>query len=247
MQYCENCGSANEPSAIFCEACGVSLTDLPRSSFDADIQRMKQQTQHHHASVDDLKRSFRKRESQMSPEVKSYLLLILGGVLIIIGLTSLLEFPSFPSFSSFPRFPSFPSTSSIVIPIGFTLLALVLIFLIARNSSRDPLIFVAIALGILSFGTAVAIPGSSSIIVPIGFILVGIVCAVILYRHIEFDSVVLLGMIVLILAFGLMILIPGSSAIIFPVGLVLLGFIACGMGLKLNLKLSSRTNKEIPR
>lgn len=67
------------------------------------------------------------------------------------------------------------SVTDTIFPTGFVLVALILTYYFSRQSSRDPLFFVGVAVGILTLGAALTFEGAEDIFLSAGFILIAVV------------------------------------------------------------------------
>ncbi|MFW9779057.1 MAG: hypothetical protein ACFFE8_09415 [Candidatus Heimdallarchaeota archaeon] len=172
-----------------------------------------------------------------------YLIIIIGGFSIIVGFASLFDrFPSLPSMPRMPTMPSFPPlTGSILIPLGLTILASVIVFLVAKDSARDPVIFWIIEVLILTIGLSTLIPESSTILIPIGMTISGLLLVFLFSRRSNQPSGVYAGLYIAVLVVGIVLLIPGSSNLIIPIGFILIGFSLFAWGIRFRPETPSGT------
>jgi hypothetical protein len=243
MDICKKCGTSNESGSVFCAACGFQLSNqtsapdqpgfLKRSEFIT--KKEEYQSSEIPAKIQKTKLFHNEKYKQPDFPFIKYLVIVIGGFSVILGFSSLLDdYPSLPSMPSMPSMPTMPPlTGSIVVPLGLTILASVILFLSARDSTRDPVLFWIIEVLILTFGLSVLIPGASSILIPIGMTLAGLLCVFLFARRTDHHSALFGGLYIVVLMFGLVILIPGSANIIFPLGLILVGISLCFWGLRI--------------
>lgn len=242
----------NEDESFFCAACGLQLSNKPLPSGESQVLKAnefdfsKKEIKHKQIQnrFDSIRFTLSKRDYSTDSKVVQYAILLFGGFSILLGLAILFdEYPNLPSFPSFSSFPSFPPFSGyMMIPIGLTILASVFVFMIARDSNRDPLIFWIIEVLILTFGLTILLPGSSTIIIPIGSALAGLLFVYYLSRHSSRDRTLFIGLAIIVLTFNLGIMIPNSTDIIFPICFILIGLLMCSWALKQNPRTSINTN-----
>ncbi len=218
--FCEQCGDENKDGALFCAACGGTLQVFRSDAQEIDM--IKSQT----ARVSPLPTGFKGFSPKQKAEVQQYAVLVVGMVIIISALAFVL-----------------PNSMFLVFPLGFIIMGLVVDFLVARQSSRDPLLFVAIAIGILTVGLAMVFSNfdSMTLIFPIGFIAGGLVLDLMYARQSSRDPLLFVAIAIGILTVGLAMLFSdfGSINLIFSAGFFAFGLLVIVWSLKRILRAPS--------
>ncbi len=229
MSFCEKCGSSLEQDVFFCPECGSS-TRTPKSHTD-EIAQIKKQNQNR----DPTQKSpplFTKNRGKTYPSMSPglyYALFLLGGVMVIIGISLLVgDFPSLPQIPTIPRIPPLPAFSgSIFLPIGLTILGLAMVYLVARESSRDPIVFWIISIFILTIGLSITIPTIAEIVLPIGITIIGFLIIYLYSRHSTHPHGYYIVFYIVTFMIGLSLVIPSAVEIIFSAGLIGGGLAIC--------------------
>ena len=220
MVFCEHCGVANEDGALFCAACGGTLQVFRSDAQEIDM--IKSQT----VRVSPLQTGFKGFSPKQKTEVQQYAVLVVGMVIIISALAFVL-----------------PNSITLVFPLGFIVMGLVIDFLVARQSSRDPLLFVAIAIGLLTLGLALLFDdfGSVDLILPIGLMAGGLVLDLMFARNSSRDPALFIAIAIGILTVGLGMLFSDfdSMNLIFSAGFFAFGLLVIVWSLKRILRVPS--------
>ncbi|MFW9855692.1 MAG: hypothetical protein ACFFFG_11555 [Candidatus Thorarchaeota archaeon] len=246
MVICDKCETYNEKGSVFCAACGFQLSSSNQADFLKDEVEIKKERNKSLAISPKFQSKQVIHDEKILPAnfpFTNYLIILIGGFSIIVGFTSLFDrFPSLPPMPRMPTIPSLPPlTGSIFIPLGLTILAAIIVFLVARDSSRDPVIFWIIEVLILTIGLSTLIPESSTILIPIGMTISGLLIVFLFSRRSDRPSGVYAGLYIAVLVAGTVLLIPSSSNIIIPLGFILIGFSLFAWGIRFRPETPSGT------
>ncbi|NHJ02890.1 MAG: zinc ribbon domain-containing protein [Candidatus Heimdallarchaeota archaeon] len=243
MSFCEKCGSSLDDEVFFCPECGSSVKS--KMSHVDEIAQIKKENKlkvNSHSSQPIFVQK-QMKTSGLSP-ARYYGLFLLGGFMIIIGISILVgDLPSLPTMPRMPSIPPMPEFSgSIFLSIGLTVLALATVYLVGRESSRDPIIYWTIAMFIFTLGLSITISGAADIILPIGLTITGLLIVYLYSRHSTHPQGYYIVFAIAIIMIGISLIIPSSIDIIFPIGFIGGGLAICYSVFKSPLRPTNAAN-----